>query len=47
MLNFTVPIGDRRRVGYALQTNNGDVTQTASYNDYSDPDNTAAGQRRL
>jgi outer membrane usher protein FimD/PapC len=40
MLNFTVPIGDRRRVGYALQTNNGDVTQTASYNDYSDPDNT-------
>ncbi|HAV6634844.1 MULTISPECIES: fimbria/pilus outer membrane usher protein [Serratia] len=40
MLNFTVPIGDRRRVGYALQTNNGDVTHTASYNDYSDPDNT-------
>lgn len=40
MLSFTVPIGDRRRMGYALQTNNSDVTQTASYNDYTDPNNT-------
>ncbi|TQI77779.1 outer membrane usher protein FimD/PapC [Serratia fonticola] len=40
MLNFTVPIGDRRRVGYSLQTNNSDVTQMASYNDYTDPNNT-------
>lgn len=40
MLNFTVPIDDRRRIGYSLQTNNSDVTQVASYNNYTDPNNT-------
>jgi len=40
MLNFSVPIGDRRRLGYSLQTSNSDVTQMASYNDYTDPNNT-------
>ncbi|MFC0229483.1 fimbria/pilus outer membrane usher protein [Serratia aquatilis] len=39
-LNFTMPIGERRSVGYALQTNNNDVTNVASYNDYTDQNNT-------
>lgn len=39
-LNFTMPIGDRRSLGYSLQTNNNDVTNVASYNDYTDPNNT-------
>ncbi|OMQ23686.1 fimbria/pilus outer membrane usher protein [Serratia oryzae] len=39
-LNFTMPIGDRRRLGYTLQTNNNDITNVASYNDYTDPSNT-------
>ncbi|RDL27149.1 fimbria/pilus outer membrane usher protein [Serratia fonticola] len=39
-LNFTMPIGDRRSLGYSLQTNNSDVTNVASYNDYTDPNNT-------
>jgi len=40
MLNVSVPIGDRRQVGYSLQATNNDVTQMASYNDYTDPKNT-------
>lgn len=40
MLNFTVPIGEHSRLGYALQVNNRDVTQTATYTDNSDINNT-------
>ncbi|WP_337263551.1 MULTISPECIES: fimbria/pilus outer membrane usher protein [unclassified Serratia (in: enterobacteria)] len=40
MLSFTVPIDERRRVGYALQTNNSDVTQVASYTDDTNPNQT-------
>lgn len=40
MLNFSVPIGARRNIGYSLQATNNDVTQMASYNDYTDPKNT-------
>lgn len=39
-LNFTMPIGDRQRVGYTMISNNSDITQTASYNNYTDTDNT-------
>ncbi|MFZ1871557.1 MAG: fimbria/pilus outer membrane usher protein [Chania sp.] len=40
MLSFTVPIGDRRRMGYSLQTSNSDITQSASYTDYTNPNHT-------
>ncbi|AHG20039.1 fimbrial assembly protein [Chania multitudinisentens RB-25] len=40
VLNVTVPIGERRRVGYSLQTNNSDITQVASYSDYTNPNKT-------
>ena len=40
MLNFTVPIGEHNRLGYALQVNNRDVSQTATYTDNSDINNT-------
>lgn len=39
-LNFTVPLGDRQRIGYTMISNNNDITQTASYNNYTDTNNT-------
>lgn len=39
MLNLTIPVGERRSVGYTLQTNNSDVTHLMTYNDYTDANN--------
>ncbi|MEW5561993.1 fimbria/pilus outer membrane usher protein [Enterobacter asburiae] len=38
-LNVSVPFGNGRRAGYNLQLNRQDTSQTASYSDYSDPNN--------
>lgn len=39
MLNVTLPLGDHRRIGYSLQTNNNEITQSASVDDFSDLNN--------
>jgi len=38
-LTISVPLQGRRRAGYNLNIANRDTTQTASWSDYSDPDN--------
>ena len=38
-LNISIPLQDRRRAGYNMQVANRHVTQTASYGDYSDANN--------
>lgn len=40
MFSLSVPIGDRRRVSYNLQSYRSNVTQTASYSDSVDTNNT-------
>lgn len=38
-LTFSLPIGDRQTVGYALQSGNKQVSHMMTYNNYVDPDN--------
>lgn len=38
-LNVSLPFGNGRRGGYNMQLGNRDITQSASYSDYSDPNN--------
>lgn len=40
MLTLSMPIGDRKSVGYSVQSSNGKVTHLATYQDYSRPDDT-------